>query len=283
MDKKKLKSKDPNDLTFLEHLEVLRGHLLRSLASIGVFAIVAFLLKDIIFDHILLAPKGAEFWTNRFFCQVGSFFNTDKLCLNSEDLELINIELAGQFRIHLNIAFYGGMILAAPYIFYEIYRFILPALKERERKYSGGMVFYTSGLFMVGVLFGYFFIIPLTVNFLGGYSVSSQVENQINLKSYIGTVTSLIFSTGLVFELPIFVYFLSKVGLMTPAFMKKYRKHALVVILVLAGIITPPDVFSQMLITIPMYLLYEVSISISARIERQREERDAREEAEARM
>ena len=283
MDRKKLKSKDANDLTFLEHLEVLRGHLLRSLASIGVFAIVAFLLKDIIFDHILLAPKSADFWTNQFFCKAGALLNTDKLCLNSGDLELINIELSGQFRIHLNIAFYGGLILAAPYIFLEIYRFILPALKEKERKYSRGMVFYTSGLFMIGVLFGYFLIIPLTINFLGGYSVSGQVENQINLKSYISTVTSLIFSTGLVFELPIFVYFLSKVGLITPGFMRRYRKHAIVVILVLSGIITPPDVFSQMLITIPMYLLYEASIFISARIERQRNERDEREEAEARI
>ncbi|MFO7617422.1 MAG: twin-arginine translocase subunit TatC [Bacteroidales bacterium] len=283
MDRKKLKSKDANDLTFLEHLEVLRGHLLRSLASIGVFAIVAFLLKDIIFDHILLAPKSADFWTNQFFCKAGALLNTDKLCLNSGDLELINIDLSGQFRIHLSIAFYGGLVLAAPYIFFEIYRFILPALKEKERKYSRGMVFYTSGLFMIGVLFGYFLIIPLTINFLGGYSVSGQVENQINLKSYISTVTSLIFSTGLVFELPIFVYFLSKVGLITPAFMRRYRKHAIVVILVLSGIITPPDVFSQMLITIPMYLLYEVSIFISARIERQRNEREEREEAEARM
>jgi len=244
VDKKKLKNKDANDLTFLEHLEVLRGHLLRSIASIGVFAIIAFLLKSIIFDHILLAPNSADFFTNRMFCKVGEWMNTEKLCLNSFDLNLINIELSGQFRIHLNIAFFGGLILAAPYVFWELYRFILPALKDNERKYSRGMVFYTTALFMIGILFGYFLIIPLTINFLGSYSVSGEVVNQINLKSYIGTITSLIFSTGLVFELPILVYFLSKVGIMTPAFMRRYRKHAIVIILVLAGIITPPDVFS---------------------------------------
>jgi len=277
VDKKKLKNKDANDMTFLEHLEVLRGHLLRSLLSIGIFAVAAFLLKDIIFDHLLLAPKAPDFWTNRMLCKLGDLVNTDKLCINDVPINLINIDLSGQFRIHMTIAFFGGLILAAPYVFWELYRFILPALKEKERKYSKGMVFYTSALFLIGILFGYFMIVPLTINFLGGYTVSDQVANQINLKSYIGTVTSLVFATGLIFELPILVYFLSKVGLMTPKFMRRYRKHAIVIILVLAGIITPPDVFSQILVTIPMYLLYEASVFISARIERERKEREAAE------
>jgi sec-independent protein translocase protein TatC len=275
VDKKKLKNKDANDMTFLEHLEVLRGHLLRSLGSIGVFAVVAFLLKDIIFDHVLLAPKSAEFFTNRMFCKLGELVNTDKLCINEIPISLINIDLSGQFRIHMTIAFFGGLILAAPYVFWEVYRFIMPALKEKERKYSSGMVFYTTFLFLLGVLFGYFLIVPLTINFLGGYSVSEQVANQINLRSYIGTVTSLVFATGLIFELPILVYFLSKVGLMTPKFMRRYRKHAIVIILVIAGIITPPDIFSQILVTIPMYLLFEISIFISARVEKQRNLRDS--------
>ncbi|MFH0760287.1 MAG: twin-arginine translocase subunit TatC [Bacteroidota bacterium] len=277
MDKKKLKTKDANDMTFLEHLEVLRGHLLRSLLSIGVFAVVAFLLKDIIFDHILLAPKSIDFFTNRMLCKLGTLVHTDKLCINDVPINLINIDLSGQFKIHMTIAFYGGLILAAPYIFWELYRFIMPALKEKERKYSSGMVFYTSALFLIGVLFGYFMIVPLTINFLGGYNVSEQVTNQINLRSYIGTVTSLIFATGLIFELPILVYFLSKVGLVTPKFMRRYRKHAIVIILVVAGIITPPDVFSQIMVTIPMYLLFEGSIFVSARIEHERNAREAAE------
>ncbi len=264
-------------MSFLEHLEELRGHLLRSLASIAVFAVVAFILKDVIFSGILLSPKEPDFWTNRMLCRIGEWMNTTKLCLNSEPLDIINIDLAGQFRIHLTIAFFGGVILAAPYIFYELYRFILPALKSNERKYSKGMVFYTSGLFLIGILFGYFLIIPLTINFLGGYSVSEQVTNQINLKSYVGSVTSLVFSTGLVFELPVLVYFLSKVGLMTPGFMRKYRKHAVVLFLLVAGIITPPDLFSQFLVCIPLYILFEISILISARVVKNRL---AREEAE---
>ncbi len=274
MGKKNQKSKDANDLTFLEHLEVLRGHLIRSVISVLVFAIVAFMIKDFIFNIILLAPKEPEFITNRLFCQLGELINSARLCINSEGLDIINIDLAGQFKIHLRIAFFAGLILSSPYIFAEVFRFVLPALKETEKKYSAGMVFYTSALFLSGVLFGYYLIIPLTINFLGGYSVSAEVANQIALKSYVGSVTSLSLSTGLAFELPIMIYFLSKVGLVTPDFMRKYRKHALVVFLVLSGIITPPDVISQFLVCVPLYILFEISIVISRRVERQREERE---------
>lgn len=277
MAKKNLKSKDANDMTFLEHLEVLRGHLIRAALSVLVFSIGAFLIKDFIFNTVLLSPREADFITNKLFCKLGELINSKRLCINTEDLDIINIDLAGQFKIHLRIAFFGGLILSSPYIFLEIYRFILPALKENEKRYSAGMVFYTTMLFVTGILFGFFIIIPLTINFLGGYSVSEQVANQINLKSYIGTVTSVTLSTGLAFELPIMIYFLSKVGLVTPEFMKKYRKHAVVVFLVLSGIITPPDVISQFLVCIPLYILFEASIVISKRIQRQRERRDAEE------
>jgi len=274
LDRKKLKHKDANDMTFLEHLEVLRGHLMRSVASVGVFAVIVFCLKKFIVDQILLAPKSVDFFTNRVFCKIGQLVHTDQLCFKELPIQLINIDMAGQFRMHMSIALYGGLILAAPYIFLELYRFIMPALKESEKRYSHGMVFYTSALFIIGILFGYFMIVPLTINFLGTYTVSAEVINQINLKSYIGTITSLIFATGLVFEMPILVYFLSKVGILTPEFMRKYRKHALILILIVAGIITPPDIFSQIMVTVPMYALYEISIIISARIKREREERE---------
>jgi sec-independent protein translocase protein TatC len=277
VDKKKLKNKDANDMTFLEHLEVLRGHLLRSIASVFVFAVITFLLKKVIVDYILLAPKSVDFITNRLFCRFGHLMNTDKLCLNDTPLNLINIDMSGQFRMHLTISIFGGMILAAPYIFWELYRFIVPALKDREKRYSRGMVFYTSILFLIGVLFGYFMIVPLTINFLGSYSVSAQVVNQINLRSYISTIVSLIFATGLIFEMPILVYFLSKVGIITPSFMRKYRKHAAIIILIVSGIITPPDIFSQVMVAVPMYLLFEASIFVSARIEKERQEREAEE------
>ncbi len=274
MVKKNLKSKDANDLTFLEHLEVLRGHLIRAAISILVFAIAAFLVKDFIFNVVLLSPKNPEFITNRLFCELGNLINSQRLCLNSEGLNIINIELAGQFKIHLRIAFFAGLILSSPYLFFEIYSFIMPALKDVERKYSAGMVFYTSILFITGILFGYFIIIPLTINFLGGYSVSEQVANQIALISYIGSVTSVTLSTGLAFELPIMIYFLSMIGLVTPEFMREYRKHAIVVFLILSGIITPPDVISQFLVCIPLYVLFEASILISKRVQRQREDRE---------
>jgi sec-independent protein translocase protein TatC len=275
VDKKKLKNKDANDMTFLEHLEVLRGHLLRSFASVGIAAVLVFIFTNFIVDHILLAPKSVDFFTNRLLCQFGHRIGTEKLCLNAVPFNLINIEMAGQFRINMSIALYGGLILSAPYIFWELYRFIMPALQPKERKYSSGMVFYTSALFILGILFGYYMIVPMTLNFLGGYTVSADIVNQINFKSYIGTITSLIFATGLVFEMPILVYFLSKVGIVTPGFMRKYRKHAFIIILLVAGIITPPDIFSQVMVTIPMYLLFEVSILISARIEKERNAREA--------
>lgn len=265
-------------MSFLEHLEVLRGHLLRAIASIAVFTVVAFLLKDILFNTILLAPKNPDFFTNEMFCRLGHWMNTDRLCLNILELDIQNIDLAGQFKIHLTIAFFGGLILSSPYIFLELYRFITPALKDTEKKYSKGMVFFTSLLFLIGILFGYFVIVPLTLNFLGGYSVSEQVANNITLKSYIKSVTSVTLSAGLAFELPILIYFLSKVGIITSDFMKRYRKHAIVVFLLVSGIITPPDVISQFLVCIPLYILFEGSIFIAKRIERQRAERELAEE-----
>ena len=249
--------------------------MLRALASIVVFTVVAFLMKDLIFDQILFAPKNPDFFTNELLCRLGNWLNIPKLCLNTEPLEIINIDMAGQFKIHLVIAFFGGLILSSPYIFYELYRFILPALKDNERKHSSGMVFFTSLLFIIGVLFGFFIILPLTINFLGGYSVSEEVSNTINLRSYIRSASSVTLSGGLAFELPILIYFLSKIGLITSDFMKRYRKNAIVVFLVVAGIITPPDVISQFLVCIPLYVLFEGSIFIAKRIERKREERES--------
>ncbi|MFC2097989.1 twin-arginine translocase subunit TatC [Bacteroidota bacterium] len=264
-------SEKTDSMSFLEHLEVLRGHLIRSAISILVFTIAAFFFKEFIFDSILLTPKNADFITNRLFCQLGHLMNTEKLCINTQQLELQSIELAGQFRVHLKISFFAGLILAFPYFIYELWRFIEPALKVNEKKHANGNVFYSSTLFMLGVCFGYFLIVPLTVNFLGGYEVSSQVDNNINIKSYISTVTTLCLSTGLVFELPIIVFFLSKVGVLTPDLLRKYRKHSIVVFFILAGIITPPDVISQILVCLPLFVLYEISIGISRRIEKKRE------------
>lgn len=258
-----------NTMSFWSHLEELRGHLVRSAVAIFLLAIAAFIAKDIIFDYVILAPKEPYFLTNRLFCSMAEKLSMPALCINKNPVQIINIELAGQFKTHIMVSLIAGLIVAFPYIIYEFWRFIKPALHPREKDNSRGAVFIMSLLFLSGVCFSYFLIAPLTINFLGSYQVSSMVANQIALRSYITTVTMVTFATGLVFELPVIVYFLSRVGVLTPAFMRKNRKVAFILIIALAAIITPPDVFSQVLVGIPLYVLYEISIRVSARVNRQ--------------
>ena len=179
--------------------------------------------------------------------------------------------MAGQFSTHIMVSLVAGVILGFPYVFWEFWRFLKPALYEKEQKHARYAVFTASVLFGLGVLFGYYLIVPLSVHFLGSYNVSSEVMNQINLGSYISTVTSVVLAAGVIFELPVVIYFLSKVGLVTPKMLRKYRKHSLVIILALSAIITPPDVFSQVLVSLPLLVLYEIGIRISARIQREQE------------
>lgn len=249
-------------MSFWEHLEVLRWHILRSAIAIVVFSTVAFIYKDIIFDEVILSPKEPGFITSQLLCRLGAWFHINDLCINTKPLKIINTEMAGQFTMHIFISIITGVIIAVPYFLWELWRFIKPALSEKERKHSGGFVVITSLLFLTGVVFSYFLIVPLTINFLGTYYVSENVENYFTLNSYISTITSLSFATGLVFELPVLVYFLTKIGILTPIFLKKYRRHAIVIILIISAVITPPDVFSQAMVAIPLYLLFEVSIYI---------------------
>jgi sec-independent protein translocase protein TatC len=258
--------KDKNELTFLEHLEELRWHIIRSAIAIIIVAIAAFIFHRIIFDVIILAPKTPEFFTNSMFCKFGNLVNVPALCINRNEFEIININMAGQFMTHILVSIIAGIIIAFPYIFFEFWIFLKPALYQKEKRAASGAVFYSSLLFILGVLFGYFIITPLSVHFLGSYRVSEQVTNQINLVSYISTVSSVTLASGLIFELPIMVYFLTKVGLLTPQWLKKYRKHSVIVILALSAIITPPDIFSQVLVCFPLLLLYEIGIGISKRI-----------------
>ncbi len=261
----------PNELSFLEHLEELRWHLVRSILAIVVIAIVAFIFKDIIFDVIILGPKSPDFFTNKALCSLGQLVHVEKLCINTNPFQVININMAGQFMTHIMISILAGFILAFPYVFYEFWKFMKPALYQKEKSVAHGAVFFSSVLFMLGILFGYFLICPLSVHFLGSYSVSDQVLNQINLRSYISTVASVSLAAGLIFELPILVYFLSKIGLVTPEFLRKYRKHSLIVILTLAAIITPPDIFSQVMVCLPLLILYEIGIKISKSITKKRD------------
>jgi sec-independent protein translocase protein TatC len=271
--------KNENEMSFLDHLEVLRWHIIRAMLGILVVAIVAFIFKDIVFNTIILAPKMPEFVTNRLLCEFGRKINILKLCINSRPLEVISIKMAGQFTMHIMVSLVGGFVVAFPYVFFEFWRFIVPALYSKEKKHAHGAVFYSSMLFILGVIFGYFVIVPLSVHFLGSYSVSDQVTNQINLISYVSTIASVVLASGIIFELPILVYFLTKAGLVTPKFLKKYRKHSLILILALSAIITPPDIFSQVLVAFPLIVLYEAGISISRRIVRKREMEEKLEES----
>ncbi|HFS66698.1 MAG TPA: twin-arginine translocase subunit TatC, partial [Flavobacteriia bacterium] len=251
------------EMSFLDHLEELRWLLIRSAIAVFLMGIVAFVNIHYIFDHFLLVFKNQNFITYRFLCNMSHKFGTEGLCIEHIDFKIQSLKMSEQFSAHLWLALTFGFILAFPYIIYEIWKFIKPALYKEEQKYASAFVIVTSLLFFIGVLFGYYVIAPLSVNFLGNYSVSQDVERNFKLASYIAIIKTSVLSSGIVFELPVFIYFLAKMGLVTPEFLKKYRKYAFVIVLVLAAIITPPDVLSQIIVTIPMMLLYEVGILIS--------------------
>jgi sec-independent protein translocase protein TatC len=261
------------EMSFLEHLEELRWHIIRSILAIVIFMIIAFIFKSFLFDHVILAPKNPGFITNRLLCEAGRVLserlnigNPGMLCINTKPLNLINIKMSGQLTTHIAVAMVAGLILAFPFVIREFWSFFKPALRSNEAKHARGAVLASTLLFFSGVLFGYFLLSPLSVHFLNSYEISPDVVNQINVRSFIGTLSSICLATGLIFELPIVAFFLTKIGILTPGFMRKYRKHAIVIIFIVAAVITPPDVFSQLLVSIPLLMLYEVSIFISARV-----------------
>jgi len=252
-------------MSFGDHLDDFRKHLIRGISAVMLVAIVAFFFKNFLFDDIILAPRQPDFFTNRVFCYLGDLLNLN-ICINQFDFEIINIKLAGQFKSHIIISIIAGVVVAFPYLIWEIWKFIKPALRQNEIKNVNGLLFAVSFLFTIGVLFGYYIIVPLSINFLSTYSISDQVINQINFQSYFSILTSITLATGVIFELPIIIYFLTKIGMVNPPFLKTYRKHAIVLFVLLSAIITPPDVFSQVLVSIPLIFLYEFSIRISKRV-----------------
>ncbi len=258
------------EMTFLEHLEELRWHIVRSFISVVLVAIFAFIYKEILFDVIIFGPSSPDFFTNSILCNLAQKLNMPSLCINHEKIQFQNILMAGQFTTHLKVSFIAGIVVAFPYIFWEFWRFIKPALYQEEIKHSRGAIFFTSILFTIGVLFAYYIICPLSIHFLSNYHVSEKVENILNLGSYISTVSSIVLAGGVVFELPMLILFLAKIGLITAKTLKKYRRHAIVASLLLAAIITPPDVISQILVCVPLIFLYEGGIIIAANIEKKR-------------
>jgi len=270
---KKKKDEPKAEMSFLDHLEALRWHFLKSISAIIIGAILAYIYSDFVWNSIIFAPNSNDFWTSRMLIKLGDFFGYQSTGLMKKPLSLINFDLSGQFMVDVWTAIIAGFIIAFPYVMYQFWSFIKPALYENERRHASGAVAIMSGLFFTGVLFGYYLIVPFSLDWLATYSISSQVSNQINILSYISSVTSIVIAGGVAFELPVLVYFLSKIGVLTPKFLRKYRRHSYVVLLIIAAIITPPDVLSQMIVTIPLIILFEVSIFISARVEKANKKR----------
>lgn len=255
------------EMGFLDHIEELRWHVIRAAIAIVAFAILALVYQEWIFKNIIFAPKNADFPTYHFFCWL-----SEKTCFSPPELPLITRELGEQFFIGITVSIYLGFIVSFPYVFYEFWRFIKPGLHENEKRVASSLVLATSLLFTTGVLFGYYIISPFAITWLGSYTVGVEAVNSPTLASYVNYLTMFTLPTGLAFELPIVVFFLAKTGIVGPKIMKKYRRHALLVIFIVAAIITPPDALTQILVGIPVYILYEISIIIADKVIRQKEQ-----------
>lgn len=266
------KKNSGGEMSFLDHLEELRWLLVRASIAIIIGACVAFAFSRFIFDNIIFAPKKSDFITYRFFCDLANKYDLDKsFCVTEIPFEIQNRTMDGQFTTDIWTSVTAGLILVFPYILYLIWKFISPALYDKEKKYALSFIFSTSILFFLGVLFGYYLIMPLSINFLANYTISDVVKNDVDLASYLSLIKTTVLSCGIVFELPIIIYFLAKLGLVTADFLRKYRRYAYVIILILAAVVTPPDVVSQMIVTIPLVILFELSILIAARINKNKE------------
>jgi sec-independent protein translocase protein TatC len=259
------KNRNPEkEMSFLDHLEELRWHLIRSTIAIVVLATIAFLAKSFIFDVLIFGPKQADFPTYKLLCKVAQTIGfKDSFCFTELPFRVQSRTMAGQFSAHIWTSITAGFIVAFPYVLHEFWKFLSPGLRINERKSARGFILIASLLFFIGVLFGYYIVTPLSINFLGTYQVSGQVHNDFDLSSYIALVRASALASGLIFELPILIYILTKIGIVTPDILRKYRKFALVIVLILSAIITPPDIASQIIVSVPIVILYEISIYIS--------------------
>ncbi|WDF68048.1 twin-arginine translocase subunit TatC [Sphingobacterium oryzagri] len=259
------------EMSFFDHLEVLRWHIIRSVLAIAVFAILSFSFYDFVFNEVIMGPKNLDFWTYRMMCKVGDLLNLEGFCVQKIPFNIINTELAGQFMLQINSCLLMALALGFPYLLFEVWLFVKPALTDIERRSAQGFVVYASLLFILGALFGYYIVVPLSVNFLANVSLSEEITNQITIDSYLSTIATLTLGCGIVFLLPILVFILSKIGLMTPEFMRASRRYATVIILIIAAVITPTaDVITLLTVSAPMFLLYELSIMVSANVKKKK-------------
>lgn len=271
---------DDTPMSFFEHVEALRPHLVRGAAAIVLCGVVAFLCKDFVVDTLLFGPQRADFPTYRWLQWIAKVWNGamqgvgESLCVAVEEfrgvegLRIINTSLAGQFNLHMKISFFAGLSLAMPYVLWEFWRFVRPALTPAEKNATRHFVFWVSACFFSGLLFGYFVMAPLSVNFFAGYRVSEQIENLFDIGNYLSLVLTVTVSCALLFELPLLIYYLTRMGLLSSSLLCRYRRHAFVVLLVVSAVITPPDVFSLLLVIIPFYGLYELGIRLARHLER---------------
>jgi len=263
-------NKKIKEMSFLDHLEELRWLLIRSTLAILIIAGAAFFVSDFIFEKILFGPKDPNFITYRFFCEISKSFGLSDVAICNAEMPFIiqNTSMGGQVSFLIWTCITVGFIVGFPFLLWELWRFISPALYDKEKKHALAFLVTSSLLFFLGVLFGYFIITPLSVYFFGTFNASPEIINEFNLESYTSMIKTSVIASGLMFELPILIYFLTKLGIVTPASLRKYRKYTFIIILIIAAIITPPDVISQIIVSIPIMLLYEISILISVLIQK---------------
>lgn len=263
------------EMSFFDHIDILRKHLLRTLAVVTLFVCGAFYFSDFIWENIIMGPKKADFWTYKMMCKLVETFPAiipKDFCITVIDAKLINLEMSGQFTLLMNSCITAGLILGVPYLLFEVWLFIKPALLDNERKSAQGFVFFASILFFIGVFFGYYVIAPLSINFLLTFTVDPSITNTITIDSYLSLILTLALGSGIIFQLPVVIFVLSKLGVMTPQFMRKSRRYAAVLILVAAAVVTPtPDPYTMLIVAFPLFLLYEASIMISANIQKKKQ------------
>lgn len=273
---KRNKEDDRSEMSFIDHLEVLRGHLFRSVVAIAIGAVIAGIYNRFIIKSVLLGPTHDNFPTYGVICRIGKSLRLgNALCMQGIQLKLQSTEVAGQFSMWFSVILISGLILAFPYVFYQFWSFIKPALSKKELNRTRGVIFWVSFLFFTGVLFGYFVVTPYAINFFFHFQLDEIVQNIWTVNSYIDMMLPLVLGSGLAFQLPLVIYFLAKIGLVNAKYLRSIRKYAIVVIFIVAGIITPgPDVISQLAVALPLLLLYEISIILAARVDKQRKEEE---------
>ena len=274
--KRRTRSGDDQEMSFIEHLDVLRGHLFKSALAVAIGAVVIAVYNKFIVQRILMGPTHADFWTYRALCDLSQKWGLgNKLCMAEIHLKMQSNVVSGQFDTYFNIILIGGFIVAFPYVFWQFWKFTKPALKEKELRNTRGVIFWVSMLFFLGVLFGYFVIAPYTISFFANFQLDSNIENIWTIGSYFTAIAQIVLGAGLAFQLPLAMYFLAKIGVVSASYLRRVRKYAILIIVIVASIITPPDMLSTIVASVPLILLYEISVLLCARVEKKKAKEDA--------